>query len=79
MIIVDPSLTIEDAKHLMEVLDNDIPTRDKKNIAFLLLILASNPDLAENSSPVGCSARTYHNSPAVGAWKNSDYGYGYDY
>lgn len=59
--IMDPSLTIEEAKHLMEVLDNDIPSWDKKNIAFLLLILASNPDLVENGrQAVGHSPRTYH-------------------
>lgn len=71
----EPLLSIEDAKHLMEVLDNDIPTWDKKNIALLLLILASNPDLAENGSPVGYSPRTYHNTHTDWEYGGEYYGY----
>lgn len=75
---MDPTLNIEDAKHLMEILDNDIPTWDKKNIALLLLILASNPDLVENDKQVvGYSPRTYSSDYAHLNFGDEDYcGYG---
>ena len=76
LVKMEPSLTIEDAKHLMEVLDNDIPSWDKKNIALLLLILASNPDLAENGSPVGYSPRSYHGGHYADDYGSEYYGYG---
>lgn len=80
MILMNPTLTIQDAIHLMQVLDNDIPYWDRKNIAFLLLILASNPDLVgEGKSPVGFSPRT-HSNTMHGDWEYGDdggyYGYG---
>jgi len=55
----------------MEVLDNDIPSWDKKSIALLLLILASNPELTEKGSPIGYSPRTHHSS------HDDDLEYGY--
>lgn len=40
--------TIKDANCLMAVLENDIPLTERTKIAFLLLILVSNPNLAKN-------------------------------
>jgi len=69
-------LTVEDATHLMEVLDKDIPECDKKRVALLLLILVANPELAEKGEVVGYSPRT-----SIWCGSGNDYGdgdfYGY--
>ena len=67
-------ITVEDATHLMEVLDTDIPECDKKQIALLLLILAANPELAEKGDVVGYSQRTYHGI-SIADYDDAYYGY----
>ena len=52
-------ISIQDAHHLMEVLDKDITEYDKCRVALLLLILAANSSLAEKGEVVGYSPRTY--------------------
>lgn len=47
-VMTESPITIHEAKALMEVLENDIPSWEKNKIALLLLILAANPSLAEN-------------------------------
>jgi hypothetical protein len=52
-------LSIQDAHHLMEVLDKDIPDYDKRQVALLLLILAADPSRAQKGEEVvGYSPRT---------------------
>ena len=71
-------LTVEDATHLMAVLDKDIPECDKKQVALLLLILAANPELAEKGDVVGYSPRTSGTvCTGFGDYGDGDfYGYG---
>lgn len=40
-------ITLTEAKGLIDVLDNDIPEHEKSKVAFLLLILSANPELAK--------------------------------
>ena len=51
-IMTESPITIHEAKALMEVLENDIPSWEKSKIALVLLILASNPSLAENGKEI---------------------------
>lgn len=45
-------ITIQDAMHLMKVLENDIPICDKSKIALLLLVLSANPEMANHGEIV---------------------------
>jgi hypothetical protein len=72
VLLMESPITVEDAKHLMEVLENDIPYwENREKIALLLLILAADPSLAKDNDIV------------TDKWKcrerQSDYGYYSDY
>lgn len=56
----DQPLTIKDANCLMAILENDIPQWERNRIAFLLLVLASNPSLAKNYDAITDKRRQHY-------------------
>ena len=74
-------ITIHEAKHLMDVLENDIPTWERSKIDLLLLTLAANPSMAKKGkSPLAenrWEGRT--TSPYNQEYYESVYGDGFGY
>jgi len=71
-------ITIYEAKHLMDVLDNDIPSCEKSKIALLLLALAANPSLAKDGKSILSCNRWEGRTPHSQEYYESMYDcYGY--
>ncbi len=50
--MIETVITIHEAKCLMEILENDIPSWEKSKIALLLLILSANPEMVQKNEKV---------------------------
>lgn len=72
--ILQMPITIQEAYHLMGVLENDIPYWQRSKIALLLLILSANPKMVEQGDAITDkhSQRSYYGVGGRADW------YGYD-
>lgn len=71
-------ITIHEAKHLMDVLEKDIPSWERSKIALLLLAIAANPSLVKDGKSV-LAANRWEGRTGSPSWYDDGYGdyYGY--